>query len=148
MSKQISVAVLALAGLALLAPVLNTVAPAQAMTNSSSPPISSSVPGGGGPDDGTNDTDNDNPGMNMGRDRNPTPLIACKIIKGQPDLAFRNIGDVVIPAGTGIMWQVPETGERGTYFIAEDIEPGHELNDGGVLAAILDKTHHCLSRLI
>lgn len=81
----------------------------------------------------------------------PWPQIAC-LVAGDPealpdDLRFRNIGDVTIPAGTRVLWLVKQTGEHGTFILANDLLAGAEIDDADALKAGLPPRTHCLSRL-
>lgn len=66
-------------------------------------------------------------------------IIDCHV-SGDPvalpdDLKFRNIGSMVIPAGTRVYWLVKATGDHGFYYPPTDILPGKELPDLNVLKA-------------
>lgn len=91
------------------------------------------------------------PGPNTKPDPVQWPQIACRV-PGQrdtvsDDLRFRNIGDVVIAAGTAVIWQLKQTGEHGSFFLAHDLPVGAEIDDADILKAGLPADTRCLSRL-
>lgn len=111
-----------------------------APSSSSAPPtVTENDPAGGPtPDD-----------QNMAKQakENPKMLIACRPSQTAPDLNFRNIGNQVVKAGTTIYWEVPTTGEHGTYTVPRDIAPGYEFPESGAIAAALGKDGSCLSKI-
>ena len=50
-------------------------------------------------------------------------------------------------AGTTIYWEVPTTGEKGTYTVPSDIAPGYEFPDTGAIAQALGDGGSCLSKI-
>lgn len=159
MSKYATIALSGLSGLilvtaSLLAPGTAQVSPAFAFpstsfvssTSSSAPPVSSEQPPNTEPDPAGGPTPDD---QNMAKQaqENPKMLIACRPSQTAPDLNFRNIGNQVVKAGTTIYWEVPTTGEHGTYTVPKDIAPGYEFPESGAIAAALGKDGSCLSKI-
>ncbi len=114
-------------------------------------------PGDGGPGDGGPPPPPDNdkpfdphlpPDPHDVADNTPLMLIACRIATDpSDDLRFRNIGDLVIPAGTRVEWMVKESGDHGVFLLPSDLPPGKELSAIDVLKLALPKSDHCYSKV-
>ena len=92
------------------------------------------------------------PGHGSGQShKTPWPEIACRIpgdaADKANDLRFTNIGDVVIPGGTPIFWQLKQTGEHGSFSLQRDLPVGAEIDAADILNAALPGKTRCLSRL-
>ncbi|MBI4921812.1 MAG: hypothetical protein HY834_08680 [Devosia nanyangense] len=90
-------------------------------------------------------------GVNTKPTPTPWPEIACRVA-GDPealpdDLRFRNIGDVVIKAGSAVIWQLKQTGEHGTFHLEHDLLVGADIDDVDILKAGVPANTRCLSRL-
>lgn len=83
--------------------------------------------------------------------KTPWPEIACRV-PGESsavadDLRFTNVGDVLIPGGTQVFWQLKQTGEKGSFLLKRDLPVGADIDDADVLEAALPGKTRCLSRL-
>ena len=63
------------------------------------------------------------------------------------DLRFTNVGDVLIPGGTAVFWQLRQTGERGTFTLKHDLPVGAAVTDADVLGQTVPGKTRCVSRL-
>lgn len=78
----------------------------------------------------------------------PKPLlVACRTDSGEPDLKFRNIGEVLIPKGSKVTWAVKESGEHGVFVLPSDLSPGQALSEADVLRLGLPAYDHCFSKV-
>jgi hypothetical protein len=90
-------------------------------------------------------------GKSNGPHRIPWPQIACRVpgtaAETADDLRFTNVGDVLIPGGTAVFWQVRQTGERGTFTLRHDLPVGAAVTDADVLGQTVPGKTRCVSRL-
>jgi len=74
-------------------------------------------------------------------------LVACRTDSEQPDLRFRNVGEVLIPKGSRVNWAVKESGEHGVFVLPADLGPGQALSDSDALRLRLPAYDHCFSKV-
>lgn len=100
-------------------------------------------------------TDPNDPGDNPGHgDRRPENImiVSC-LVQGVPeidpdDLIFKNVGEITIPAGTEISWQVKQVNERGRYYLPRDLRVGAEIDYDDILKTGAPAKTRCLSSII
>ena len=162
MSKLTRLAPLALVALVGASAVLpfgatNVVAQVSPNPSFSSPPPSSSQnpsePGGGGGGGGGGGPGSPGdsyvpPPLNFGKTRDiPKPLIACRTVTAETTLRFRNIGKILIKAGTPVSWQVKATRGHGIFALPRDLRPGESLSDAELLKVGAPADARCLSQI-
>lgn len=109
----------------------------------------------GTPTDDDDPNDNGNPGGTSGHgDRRPENImiVSC-LVQGVPeidpdDLTFKNVGEITIPAGTEISWQVKQVNERGRYYLPRDLRVGAEIDYDDILKTGAPAKTRCLSSII
>jgi hypothetical protein len=151
-------ALLALVGAAALLPMGATSVVAQSSSEpsssfSSQPPDSSEPgnpggPGGPGGGPGSPGSSYVPPPLNFGKSADTRkPLISCRTITTETSVRFRNIGQILIKAGTPISWQVKATSAHGVFSLPRDLKPGETLSGAELLKAGAPADARCLSQI-